>query len=95
MAARSGGSAARSIARPRRLVEKCGATAAENAEMVRRLLDGEIGPRRDIVLFNAAAALLIAGRVASLREGVRVAAESIDTGGARQALARLCEVCGK
>jgi len=72
-----------------------GATAAENAEMVRRLLDGEIGPRRDIVLFNAAAALLIAGRVASLREGVRVAAESIDTGSARQALARLCEVCGK
>jgi len=72
-----------------------GATAAENAEMVRRLLDGEIGPRRDIVLFNAAAALLIAGRVASLREGVGVAAESIDTGGARQALARLCEVCGK
>lgn len=72
-----------------------GATAADNAEMVRRLLDGEAGPRRDIVLFNAAAALLIAGRAASLKEGVALASDSIDSGRARAALARLCEVCGR
>lgn len=46
-----------------------GGTAEENAELVRRLLEGEPGPRRDIVLLNAAAALLVAGRAATLGEG--------------------------
>lgn len=72
-----------------------GGTAEENAGMVRRLLDGEHSPRRDVVLFNAAAALLVAGRVASLSNGMAVAAESLDSGRARRALSTLLEICGK
>jgi len=72
-----------------------GGAASDNADMVRRLLDGEPGPRRDIVTLNAAAALLVAGRVGTLREGVAMAAESIDSGRARDVLARLCQVCGR
>jgi anthranilate phosphoribosyltransferase len=45
------------------------------------------------VLFNAAAALLIAGRAATLRDGVQMAADSLASGRARAALERLCEVC--
>lgn len=63
-----------------------GGSAEENAALVRRLLEGEPGPRRDVVLFNAAAALLVAGVAPSLRDGVRVAAESLDSGRALQAL---------
>src|SRR5690606_32706764 len=66
-----------------------GGTAAENAELVRRLLDGEPGARRDIVLLNAAAALLVAGRAATLAEGMILAARSIDEGAATAALDRL------
>lgn len=69
-----------------------GGTAEENAEMTRRLLGGEPGPRRDVVLFNAAAALLVAGRATSLADGIRLAAESIDSGRAGTALARMTEV---
>jgi anthranilate phosphoribosyltransferase len=69
-----------------------GGDAAENAATVRRLLDGERGPRRDIVLLNAAAGLLVAGRAKSLGDGVALAAASIDTGAARSALARLVEI---
>ena len=72
-----------------------GGTAAENAAMVERLLDGEHGPRRDVVLLNTAAALLIADRVTNLREGMVRAAESIDSGKAKAVLAKLREVCGK
>jgi len=72
-----------------------GGTAAENAAMVERLLDGEKGPRRDVVLLNTAAALLIADRVTDLREGMTRAAESIDSGRAKAVLATLREVCGK
>lgn len=72
-----------------------GGSAADNAGMVRRLLDGESGPRRDIVLLNAAAALLVANRVSTLRDGVAMAANSIDAGRARGVLQRLCEVCGR
>ncbi len=70
-----------------------GGTAAENAVMIERLLDGERGPRRDVVLLNAGAALLVAGRVATVADGVTAAAASVDTGRARAALDRLREVC--
>ena len=43
---------------------------AENAAIIRRILEGERGPRRDIVLLNAGAALLVAGRVTGVREGI-------------------------
>jgi anthranilate phosphoribosyltransferase len=61
--------------------------------MIEALLGGERGPRRDIVLLNAGAALLIAGVAGSLVEGVRIGADAIDAGKARAALDRLREVC--
>jgi anthranilate phosphoribosyltransferase len=71
------------------LADLAGGTAAENAAVVERLLGGERGPRRDIVLLNAAAGLLIAGRVSSLQEGTLQAAESLDNGAAARVLADL------
>jgi anthranilate phosphoribosyltransferase len=63
--------------------------------MVTRLLDGEPGPRRDIVLFSAAAALFVAGRVTSVTDGIGLAADAIDTGRARRTLDGLIAVCGR
>lgn len=57
-----------------------GGDPAYNAEALRRLLGGETGAYRDAVLFNAAGALIVAGEVASWREGVEEAAEVIDKG---------------
>jgi anthranilate phosphoribosyltransferase len=59
-----------------------GGTAPENAATARAILSGERGPRRDVVLFNAAAALYSCGKAASLQEGVALAAESVDSGAA-------------
>ena len=70
-----------------------GGTAAENAAMIERLLDGERGPRRDVVILNAAAGLLVADCVGTLREGVAAATASLDSGRARHVLTRLREVC--
>jgi len=61
---------------------KGGATAAESALQVRGVLAGETGPRYDMVLFNAGAALMSAGRADSLKEGVALAAEIIGSGAA-------------
>jgi anthranilate phosphoribosyltransferase len=61
----------------------------ENAAAIRRLLDGERSPLRDVVLLNAAAALIVAGRAESLEEGAARAAAAIDCGAAREALDRL------
>ena len=77
------------------LPDLAGGSAAENAALIERLLDGEQGPRRDIVLFNAGAALLVSGVAASVREGVARAAEAIATGRARTALVTLREICPK
>jgi anthranilate phosphoribosyltransferase len=68
------------------LADLAGGTAAENAGLIERLLDGERGPRRDIVLLNAGAGLLVAGRAGSVADGVALAADSLDGGGARRAL---------
>lgn len=66
--------------------ELVGGTPDFNADVVRRLLDGEQGAVRNIVLLNAAAGLVVADAVASLDEGVARAAESIDSGAARRVL---------
>lgn len=63
-----------------------GGDAAENAAILRRILDGEPGPRRDMVLANASAALVAAGAAADFHAGARLAAHSIDSGIARQKL---------
>jgi anthranilate phosphoribosyltransferase len=64
---------------------------AESAEMIRGILAGHCGPPRDIVVANAAAALWTVGRSSSLTECAARAAEAIDTGAARDLLARLAE----
>lgn len=66
-----------------------GGDAAENAQIIESVLDGAGGPRRDVVLLNAGAALLAAGRARSLRVGVGLAATTIDAGRARALLGRL------
>lgn len=62
-----------------------------NARAIRQLLDGAEGPYRDVVLLNAAAALLVSERVETLREGVGEAARVIDQGLAKSALERLVQ----
>jgi len=69
-----------------------GGSAEESAEIARRILDGEPGPKRDVVLLNAGAALEVAGFAASLQEGMATAARTIDDGEARSTLARWVEV---
>lgn len=64
----------------------------ENAAALRRLLDGECGPYRDIAILNAAAALIVGGRAQTLRDGARLAADAIDSGRARDALAKLVAI---
>src|ERR671923_2518841 len=66
-----------------------GGDREQNAEIIRAVLDGEAGPRRDIVLMNAAAALVAGGRARELKDGVAVAAQSIDSRGARGKLEAL------
>ena len=65
-----------------------GGEAGYNAAALTRLLDGEAGAYRDAVLLNAAAALIVAGKAVDWRAGVALAAESIDSGAARDLLAR-------
>jgi anthranilate phosphoribosyltransferase len=69
-----------------------GGTPAENAVAFRALLGGAKGGFRDAVLLNAAAALVVADRATTLKEGVEIARESLDSGKAKakiEALARL------
>lgn len=74
------------------LAELLGGGAAENAAMIRRILDGEPGAARDVVLANAGAAIWVGGKGADLAGGIALARESIDSGRARECLARLVEV---
>jgi anthranilate phosphoribosyltransferase len=69
-----------------------GGDPTENAVALRRLLDGARGPYRDIAVFNAAAALVIAGRAGTLRDGAALAAHSLQSGAARIALAHLVAI---
>jgi anthranilate phosphoribosyltransferase len=71
------------------LAALAGGSPAENAALVESVLAGEPGPRRDVVLLNAAAALLVAGRVGALADGIPLAAATIDSGAAKALLARL------
>jgi len=66
-----------------------GGTPAENAAAVRAVLAGEPGPRRDLTLLNAAAAIYVGGLAGDLGEGVAKAAEAIDSGAAGNVLERL------
>lgn len=74
------------------LAQLKGGDAQTNAAAIREVLGGEPGPFRDIVLLNAAAALIVGGKAASLTEGVERAGRSIDTGAAAQALDKLVAI---
>ena len=66
-----------------------GGDPATNAAITRRILDGETGPRRNVVLLNAAAALTAAGKATDFADGIGQAAQAIDSGAARDKLAAL------
>lgn len=77
-----------------RLEEICGGDARENARIINEILAGKQGPKRDIAVLNAAAALLAGGMAESLSEGVTLASESIDSGRAREKLSSLAAMTG-
>ena len=72
-----------------------GGTPEENAKITRAILNGEKGPKRDAVLMNAGAALYIGGKADSMKDGVALAAEIIDSGKALETLNKLIEVSNR
>jgi len=74
------------------LNDLAGSTVEENVVITRALLGGERGPKRDVVLLNAAAALVAGGGADTLEEGLALAAEAIDSGAALRKLEALAEL---
>ncbi len=72
-----------------------GGTPEENAKITREILNGQSGPKRTAVLMNAGAALYIGGKADSIRDGISLAAQLIDSGKALQTLERLIEVSNR
>jgi anthranilate phosphoribosyltransferase len=66
-----------------------GGTSAENAEILERIFAGEAGPRRDVVLLNAGAAFVVAGRAAGMADGIDQARATLDAGAPAALLRRL------
>lgn len=75
--------------------EVLGGDAATNANIIRRVLQGEQGAYRDVVLANAGACIYVSGLAPSIQDGVRAAAEAIDTGKAYAKLQQLIETTGE
>lgn len=69
-----------------------GGTPEENAKITLAILNGEKGPKRDAVLMNAGAALYIGGKAETMKEGIELAAELIDSGKALETLQKFIEV---
>lgn len=76
-----------------RMAELQGGSAADNAEIIRHILKGERGPKRDIVVLNAGAAIAAGGKAEDIAAGVALAQRSIDSGAALDKLNRLVEFC--
>lgn len=72
-----------------------GGDAKENAQITLSILNGEKGPKRNAVLLNSAAGLYVAGKVKSLKEGVKLAEEVIDSGKALKQLEKFVEVTNR
>ncbi|HLV85528.1 MAG TPA: anthranilate phosphoribosyltransferase [Candidatus Sulfotelmatobacter sp.] len=72
-----------------KLADISGGDAAQNADIIRSIVGGEKSPRRDVVLLNAAAALVAAGRAEHIAEAVPIGAKSIDSGAAAKKLEAL------
>ncbi len=66
-----------------------GGEPAENAKIIKEILTGELGPKRDIVLLNAAAGIVVGGKAATLKDGLKLAVESVDSGSALNILNQL------
>jgi anthranilate phosphoribosyltransferase len=78
-----------------RFEDVAGGTPEHNADVARRVLAGEQGPRRDLAALNAGAAVYVAGRAATLEEGVRAAEAALDSGAAAAMLERLVALTGE
>ncbi|HEU4400850.1 MAG TPA: anthranilate phosphoribosyltransferase [Candidatus Polarisedimenticolia bacterium] len=76
-----------------RLRDLAGGGVEENVAIARGILEGAAGPRRDVVLLNAAAALVVAERARDLRDGVALAARAVDSGEALRVMHRLRDLC--
>ena len=74
-----------------RLEDVKGASPEENSEIIKEILAGKKGPRQDLVLVNASAAIVAGGRAKDFKEGVKIAKESIESGKAKQKLEQLIE----
>jgi anthranilate phosphoribosyltransferase len=75
-----------------RLEDLKGGDAATNAAIIGRVLDGEHGPHRDVVLLNAGAGMFVGGHASSIREGIARAAAALDSGSVRRTLERMAVV---
>jgi anthranilate phosphoribosyltransferase len=71
------------------LTALAGGDAADNALILKEIFSGETGPRRDVVLLNAAAVLVVAGLAPDIRAGIPLAAHSIDSGAVTHLVAAL------
>lgn len=71
------------------LADLHGGSADQSAAIVRQVLQGNLGPARDVVLLNSGAALYVSGSAGSVKDGMHLAAESIDSGRARDKLEQL------
>ncbi|HSD49923.1 MAG TPA: anthranilate phosphoribosyltransferase [Candidatus Methylomirabilis sp.] len=76
-----------------RMADLQGGSVADNAEIIRRVLKGEGGPKRDIVALNAGAAIAAGGKAEDIGAGIAMAQHSIDSGAALDRLNRLVEFC--
>lgn len=72
-----------------------GGDAQTNAAIVRAVLNGDAGPQRDVVLLNAGAAMFVAGQAVTVKAGIAAAAAAIDSGEARETLAKLVDVSNR
>jgi|TARA_B110000438_G_scaffold78020_1_gene78182 anthranilate phosphoribosyltransferase len=71
------------------MIDLKGGNPSENATIIKSILNGEKGPRRDIVLINAAAGIVVGGQAKNLKDGLMLAIESIDSGSALNILTQL------
>ena len=75
--------------------ELAGGTPEENAQITKDILSGAKGPKREAVLLNAGASLYIAGKAPTMKDGVKLAAEIIDSGKAMETLNKMIEVSNR
>ncbi|MBM2837378.1 MAG: Anthranilate phosphoribosyltransferase [Deltaproteobacteria bacterium] len=78
-----------------KLFELQGGEPDDNARIIRQILKGDKGPKRDVVVLNAAAAIAASGKAKDIKEGIKLAEEAIDSGKALEKLEKLIEITSK